>query len=166
VATADANELSPRIGPDARIVRVDAAAPMLAVARSVDTTIDWRDGNAMSLPLELNEIAEKRVGTIVDSRHSFGNPEALKTLLEAAGFSDVRVETVSHDVRLPDGALYARLNAMAVIGMSEKGKGLNEAERVELAGRIAADSQDLVTRQTKEGAFIFPLVTNVAVARG
>jgi ubiquinone/menaquinone biosynthesis C-methylase UbiE len=207
-----------RLGPAAQIVGVDVALPMLAVARNVEATIDWREGNAVSLPvgtserfslltchqglqfvpdkaaavremrrvlapsgrvaiatwrsledlpvaLALNGIAERHVGTIADSRHSFGSADALKALLADAGFHDVRADTVPHDVRLRDGSLYARLNAMAVIGMSEKGKGLTEAERSELASRIAADSEDLIARQTKEGAFVLPLTTNVATAR-
>ena len=180
-----------RLGPDARIVGVDVAPAMLAVARTVDPTIDWREGNAVALPvsadehftvltchqglqfmpdkpaairemrrvlspggrvaiatwrsledtprvLELNAVAERHVGRIVDSRHSFGDGNALKSLLIDAGFSDVKVETLAHDVHFADGALFARLNAMAVIGMSEKGKAMNETERGELAGRIAA----------------------------
>jgi ubiquinone/menaquinone biosynthesis C-methylase UbiE len=207
-----------RLGAAGRIVGVDVAPAMLAVARSVDGTIGWREGNAVSLPVAaserfslltchqglqfvtdkatavremrrvlapmgrvaiatwrpledlpvahaLNSIAERHVGTIVDSRHSFGNVDALKTLLSDAGFLDVRAETVFRDVQLADGALYARLNAMAVIGMSQKGNGLNEAERGELASRIAEDSRDLIARQTKGGAFVLPLATNVVTAR-
>jgi ubiquinone/menaquinone biosynthesis C-methylase UbiE len=207
-----------RLGPAARIAGVDAAPPMLAVARNVDPSIDWRDGNATQLPLrdgerfslltchqglqffpdkpaaaremkralapggragiacwrsledipvalEFNDIAERHVGTIVDSRHGFGNGDALKALLADAGFENVRVDSFSHDVRLADGAMFARLNAMAVIGMSEKGKTLNESERGELAGRIAADSQEAIARHTKDGAFVFPITTNIATAR-
>jgi hypothetical protein len=101
----------------------------------------------------------------MDSRHSFGSVEALKTLLEDAGFQDVRVDTFSRDVRFADGALYARLNAMAVIGMSEKGKALTEVERSELAARIAADSHDTIERFTKNGEWVFPLSTNIATGR-
>ena len=207
-----------KLGPGARIVGVDVAPPMLAVARNVDATIDWREGNATSLPvgnserfslltchqglqfvpdkaaaaremrrvlapggrvaiacwrtlqdipvgLELNNIAERHVGKIVDSRHSFGNSDALMALLGDGGFREARVGTFSHDVRLADGALYARLNAMAVIGMSDKGKTMNETERRELAGQIAADSQEVIARFTKSGAFVFPLTTNIATAR-
>jgi ubiquinone/menaquinone biosynthesis C-methylase UbiE len=206
-----------RLGPDARIVGVDVAPAMLAVARSVDQSIDWREGNAVSLPVsgdehfnvltchqglqfmpdkpaairemrrvlapggrvaiatwlpledlpgmrELNAVAEKHVGTIVDSRHSFGDATALKRLLDDGGFKDAKVSTVSHDVQFADGPLFARLNAMAVIGMSEKGKALSEAERGELAGRIAAESQDAIARATKNGVFTIPLSTNIATA--
>ena len=207
-----------RLGPEARIVGVDVAPPMLAVARTVDPTIDWREGNAMSLPasaseqftiltchqglqflpdkpaairemrrvlapggrlavatwlplqdlpdmLALNAVAERHLGPITDSRHSFGDAHALKRLLADGGFSDVTVETATHDVLFPDGVLFARLNAMAVMGMTDKGKAMGEAERGELAGRIAAESQDAVARATKNGMFVLPLATNVAVAR-
>jgi ubiquinone/menaquinone biosynthesis C-methylase UbiE len=207
-----------RLGPAARIAGVDAAPPMLAVARNVDGSIDWREGHATSLPLrggeqfslltchqglqffpdkpaavrelrralapggragiacwralqdipvalEFNDIAERHVGKIVDSRHSLGDGDALKGLLHDAGFENVRVESFSHDVRLADGALFARLNAMAVIGMSEKGKTLNDTERGELAGRIAADSQEAIARYTRNGTFVFPISTNIATGR-
>jgi ubiquinone/menaquinone biosynthesis C-methylase UbiE len=206
-----------RLGPDARIVGVDVAPAMLAVARTIDSTIDWREGNAAGLPVpstesfmvltchqglqfmpdkpaairemrrvlapggrvgistwralqdvpgvvELNAVAERYVGRIVDSRHSFGDPDALGALLVDSGFSDVRVETVTHDAQFADGALFVRLNAMAVIGMSDKGKALSEAERAELAGRIAAGSQDLVAKATSNGMFVLPLSTNIATA--
>jgi ubiquinone/menaquinone biosynthesis C-methylase UbiE len=206
------------LGPDARIVGVDVAPPMLAVARSVDSSIDWRQGSAISLPvseserfsvltchqglqffpdkaaavremrrvlvpggrvavatwrslvdnpaiLALNNVAERYVGTIVDSRHSFGDPGALKSLLTGDGFHEVRVDTVLHDVRFEDGAMFARLNAMAVIGMSEKGKALTDVERGALAGRIAVESQAVVERHTKDGAFVLTLAANVATAR-
>jgi hypothetical protein len=115
--------------------------------------------------IELNAVAERSVGRIVDSRHSLGDADALKNLLVDAGFSDVSVGTLAHDVQFADGALFARLNAMAVIGMSEKGKAMSEAERGELAVQIAAESQDVIARTTKNGMFVLPLTTNIATAR-
>src|SRR5262245_309313 len=44
-----------RLGPDARIVGVDVAPAMPAVAQTVDPTIDWREGNAISLPVTAAE---------------------------------------------------------------------------------------------------------------
>jgi ubiquinone/menaquinone biosynthesis C-methylase UbiE len=206
-----------RLGPEARIVGVDVAPAMLAVARRVAPTIDWRQGNAVALPVsadeqftvatchqglqfmpdkaaalrdmrrvlaprgriaiatwasledlpemrELNATVERHVGPIVDSRHTLGDGTALKALIVDAGFSRVNVKSYAHDVRFGDGALFARLNAMAVIGMSDKGKVLNEAERGELAGRIAAESGETIARGTKNGSFVLPLITNIALA--
>lgn len=204
-----------RLGPEAHIVGVDVAPAMLAVARTVDPTIDWREGNAVALPVdeqftvltchqglqfmpdkpaairemrrvlspggrlaiatwcsledtpgmrELNAVAERHVGPIVDSRHSLGEGNGLKRLLVDAGFHRVEVNTHAHDVQFADGALFARLNAMAVIGMSEKGKAMSETERGELAGRIAAESGNAISKATKNGRFALPLTTNIATA--
>jgi ubiquinone/menaquinone biosynthesis C-methylase UbiE len=206
-----------RLGPEARIVGVDVAPAMLAVARTVDSTIDWREGDAVALPVSadehftaltchqglqfipdkpaairemrrvlapggrvgiatwrsledhpgvraLNEVAERHVGQIADSRHGFGDATVLTNLLTQGGFERVNVQTVAHDVRFSDGALFARLNAMAVIGMSEKGKAMSEAERGELAGRIAEESRDLIANSTKNGTFVLSLATNIATA--
>jgi ubiquinone/menaquinone biosynthesis C-methylase UbiE len=207
-----------RLGPEARIVGVDVAPAMLAVARTVDQTIDWRQGNATSLPidateqftvltchqglqfvtekpaavremrrvlapagrvaiatwsslenlpgmLELNALVEQHVGRIVDSRHSCGDAHALNRLLVEAGFRDVHVGMLAHDVEFADGTLFARLNAMAAIGMSERGKGMSEAERGELASQISVESQDAVARATKNGMFVLPLTSLLATAR-
>jgi len=204
-----------RLGAEARIVGIDIAPAMLAVARTADQTIDWREGNAVALPVSeqftvltchqglqfmpdkpgairemrrvlspggrmaiatwwsledipgmraLNAVAERHVGPIVDARHSLGDGNALKSLLVDAGFRRVHVNTHSHDVQFADGALFARLNAMAVIGMSEKGTAMSEAERGELAGRIAAESGDAISKATKNGTFVLPLTTNIATA--
>ncbi len=113
--------------------------------------------------LELNAVVERHVGRIVDSRHSFGDANALKRLLVEAGFTDVQVGTLAHDVRFADGGLFARLNAMAAIGMSDKGKAMSEPERGELAGQIAAESQDAIAKATKNGMFVLPLTTVFAL---
>jgi ubiquinone/menaquinone biosynthesis C-methylase UbiE len=207
-----------RLGPAARIVGVDVAPAMLAVARSIEPTIDWRHGNATSLPIgdaesftvltchqglqfmpdkpaairemrrvlspagrlaiatwcaldhipgmvELNAVVERHVGPIVDSRHSFGDASALKQLLVEAGFNDVNVGTLAHDVEFLDGGLFARLNAMAVIGMSEKGQAMTEPERGELAAQIAGESRHAIDRATRNGMFVLPLTTTVATGR-
>ena len=207
-----------RLGHDARIVGVDIAPAMLAVAQSVEPTIDWRQGDATSLPVEpserftvltchqglqfmpdkgaavremrrvlgpggragvatwqslddlpamreLNAVVEQHVGPIADSRHSFGDADAMRRVLVEGGFKDIEVTTFAHDVQFPDGALFVRLNAMAAIGMSEKGKALGEAERGELAGRIAAESQDLISAATTNGMFVIPLATLIATGR-
>lgn len=202
----------------ARIVGVDASPLMLAVARTIAPTIDWREGNAAALPvregesfslltchqglqffpdkpaaaremrrvlapggraaigcwsaltdlpamLEMNRIAERHVAAIVDSRHSFGGAEPLRALLADNGFQDVSVDTFSHDVRFRDGALFARLNAMAVIGMTDAGRKLSDSERGELAGRIAAESHEVIAKHTRDGELVIPLSANIATAR-
>lgn len=206
-----------RMGPAARVVGVDAAPPMLAVARGIDSTIDWREGNAMALPVaegerfsmltchqglqffpdqtaamremrrvllpggrvaigtwrpleeaslfrELQPIAEQQLGPVVDARHSFGDAGAIFRLLTDGGLRSVQVETITHDIRMPDGTIFARLNATALVSMSEKGKAMNDADRQQAIERIVSDSAATVAKYTKGGALVFELSTNVATA--
>jgi len=206
------------MGRSARIVGVDPAPPMLAVARAADATVDWRDGNATSLPVadderfslltchqglqffpdkpaavremrrvltsggrlaigtwrplaelsllnDLHPLAEKHLGPVFDARHGFGDAGAIRTLLADAGFEDVRVETVSREISMPDGAVFARLNASALASMSEKGKTMTDAERDEAIGRIVSDSMPAIARYMRGGALVFPFASNVATAR-
>lgn len=44
-----------RVGPNGRVVGIDASQQMLAVARSIAPEIVWREGRAESLPLEPGE---------------------------------------------------------------------------------------------------------------
>ena len=114
---------------------------------------------------DLDQVARQQLGPFNDTRHSLGDGTTLAALLAENGFHDVRVETVSHDVRMTDGPLFGRMNAMAVVGMSPKGKPLDEAARSQLAGAIAASSLEVVKRYTKDGVLTFSLTTNIATAR-
>jgi ubiquinone/menaquinone biosynthesis C-methylase UbiE len=123
--------------------------------------------SVMDIPFagELHRAAEQHLGATVDVRHSFGDGEALAQLLAEGGFQDVRVVKVSGTVRGMDGPTYARLNAMAVVGMSAHAKTLSDPERAAVIDRIAVDSLAVVARFTRDGAFEFALTTNMATAR-
>lgn len=206
-----------RMGAAAPVVGVDASPQMLAVARGIEPSVDWRQGNATALPLAegesfslvtchqglqffpdkpaaigemrralspggrvaigtwrpldecalfkaLHPIAERHLGPVVDARHSFGDADAMTRLLSDGGFRDVRVETVAHDIRMPDGMVFARLNAAALTSMSEKGKTLDEPQRQQLIERIAGDSAPVIADYARSGALVFELATNIATA--
>jgi hypothetical protein len=53
-------------------------------------------------------------------RHSFGDAGAFPDLLAEGGLDDIHVETVSGTVRGIDGPTYARLNAIAIVGMTKR----------------------------------------------
>jgi len=208
-----------KLGASAKVVGVDVSQPMLGVARGIDETIDWREGNATTLPVtadeqfsivtchqglqfvpdkagaaremrralrpggrvvvatwlaveeipfvrDLDEVARQQLGPFTDSRHSFGDGKALMAVLSDNGFHDATVETVSRDVRVTDnGPLFGRMNAMAVVGMSPKGKTLDDAGRGQLAGEIAAASMEVLKRYSEDGTLTFSLTTNIATAR-
>jgi hypothetical protein len=75
------------------------------------------------------------------------------------------VQTLAHDVPFTDGSLFARLNAMAAIGMSEQGQAMSEAERGELAGQIAGESQAVIDKATQNGVYVLPLTSALATGQ-
>jgi ubiquinone/menaquinone biosynthesis C-methylase UbiE len=206
-----------RLGRDAVVVGIDASEQMLAVARRVAPDVEWRQGNAIALPLgpgeqfdvltcqqgvqffpdkpaaaremrralasggrlaiatwrpveesplfkALHELSERHLGPVVDQRHAFGIATQLESLLQDAGFRDVRVETVTRTIHLRDTAVFLQMNANAIVGMSPAARALDDAERGRLAAAIAADSQQLATHYDDGAGLVFDLGTNVATA--
>jgi ubiquinone/menaquinone biosynthesis C-methylase UbiE len=207
-----------QLGQDSMVVGVDASDQMLAVARRVAPDIEWRQGNAIALPVdpgeqfdiltcqqglqffpdkpaaaremrrvlasggrlaiatwrpleetplfrELHELSERHLGPVVDQRHAFGAAEQLQSLLEDAGFHDVRVETVRRTIHLRDTEVFLQMNATAIVGMSPAARTLDDAERGRLTAAIAADSHRLAMRYGDGDGLAFELGTNVATGR-
>lgn len=202
-----------------RVVGVDLSAEMLAVARALAPDIDWREGNAVDLPLrngerfsvvvcqqglqfvadkaaaaaqmrralagngrlavttwrsddeipffaELRRVAEGQLGPISDQRYSFSDAAALEALLREAGFRDVQSRTLSRTIRFEDGAVFVRLNAMAYVGMSAKGRAMSEDDRKSAVESIVSESTPVLQRHSEGGVLAFGLSTNLATARG
>jgi ubiquinone/menaquinone biosynthesis C-methylase UbiE len=208
-----------RLGSAVSIVGVDVNPVMLAMARHFAPDIEWREGNATTLPLgdgeqfdlvfcqqglpffaerpaaarqfrraltaggrlgvatwrpddeipvfrQIRAVAEQYLGPIADQRHSFADAEPLVRLLQQAGFMDVQVETRAVTTRLPDGPLFARLNTMALLGMSRRADALSEPERSRLAAKIFEQCVQRVLPYYADGPGVV-IVTrmNVATAR-
>jgi ubiquinone/menaquinone biosynthesis C-methylase UbiE len=207
-----------RLGNRVRVVGVDIGPQMLAVARAVSPDIDWREGNALTLPVkagelfdvvfchqglqfipdraaavkemkrvldahgriavatwrpldeapflrELHAIAEQRVGTVVDRRYSFGDAAALERLLRDAGFTDVKVDTLSRTIRFDDPSVFVRMNAMALVGMSTASSGMSDEERARVTDAIIQDSAEVQASYTDGRGLAFEIGANLASAR-
>ena len=126
----------------------------------------WRPDAEIPIFGELRAIAERHLGPIVDLRHSFGESEPLERLLAESGFSDVRVETLSDTARFDDGPVFARLNTMALVGMSAAGKSMSDDERARVVTAIVADSQAVLQRYAAGNGVAFEILSNVATGRG
>jgi ubiquinone/menaquinone biosynthesis C-methylase UbiE len=125
----------------------------------------WRSLEENELFRDLGAIGERFVGPIVDQRHAFGDADALAGLLREAGLSDVRVEPVTLEVRFPDDpAALARINAMALVGMSAVGKTLGDAERAAAVAAITEASLDALARYARDRAIVSPTSANIATA--
>jgi ubiquinone/menaquinone biosynthesis C-methylase UbiE len=205
------------VGDTGRVVAIDQSGPMLNVARSLEPSIDWREGNASALPIEeherfdavfcqqglqffhdklaaacemrrvlapqgrvavatwrplddiplfsdLHEVAQRHLGPVVDQRHSFGDATALGALLMDAGLRNVKVTTMSRRTRMDDAAVLARLNAMAVTGMSPRARELSDERRSQIVDRIVEDSLAAMEPYRDGAGVAFEISTNIATA--
>ena len=125
----------------------------------------WRPDDEIPFGRELRRVAERHLGPIVDRRHSFGDAGPLDAMLRDAGFQDVRVKTVSRTIHFPDGPIFVRLNAMALAGMSARGKDMTDEERERVVAAVVGDSADAMRPYTDASGLRFELTTNVATAR-
>lgn len=136
-----------------------ALAPRGRVAVST-----WRPDEEIRLGRELRRVAERHLGPIADRRHSFGEAGPLEALLREAGFHDVRSKTLTRTIRFRDGSVFARLNAMALVGMSAGAKEMSEEERGQALAAVVRDSAEVARRFTDGAGLAFEMSTNLAVA--
>ncbi|HRI43183.1 MAG TPA: methyltransferase domain-containing protein [Fimbriimonadaceae bacterium] len=206
------------LGETGKVVGIDISPGMLAIARREAHDIEWREGDACSLPLqegeqfdavvcqqglqffpdrpaavremrramaiggrlavstwrpdeefpvllELRRVAERHLGAIVDLRHCLGQETIVESLLEDAGFKEVRSNTFTQTLRFGNGVDFVRLNTMALVGMAAASKELTDDERTQVMEAIANDSAEVVHANTDQRGFTFEIGTNVVTAR-
>ena len=125
----------------------------------------WKSLDETPFVRESHELAERRLGTFVDRRHSFGDASALEQVVADAGFDDVRVENVMRMIRFTDPAIFVRINTMALVGMSPASSTMKDDERARLVDAIVEESAAIVRQYTTAGELAFELGANVATAR-
>jgi ubiquinone/menaquinone biosynthesis C-methylase UbiE len=121
-------------------------------------TSTWRPRSEQPFHDALGRVAERHLGKSNDARWSLDAHELGHALAEA-GFSDVRVETVSFTDRFHE--FPTRMNAMAA---NCDVSALSEAEKERRFAAIEADSAEVFARFALDGGFGAPSVANVATA--
>jgi ubiquinone/menaquinone biosynthesis C-methylase UbiE len=125
----------------------------------------WLSVPDVPLIRDLHRVGERHLGPFVDQRHSLGDVDAIRRLLAEVGLRTIEVETVTRTIRMPDGAIFARLNTMAIVGMSPAAKAMSEEERAQAIAVIANDSLDAIQGYLDGTELVFDLGSNVAIAR-
>jgi ubiquinone/menaquinone biosynthesis C-methylase UbiE len=125
----------------------------------------WRSIEENPIFGDLQRVAERHVGTIVDRRHNFGDAAAIEQLLAGAGFNDIRIETLSRTVRFEEASTFVRLNTMAVVGMSAAAPSLDEEQRAKAVAAIGQDSLAVLPPYLEGNGLAFEISTNIATAR-
>ena len=126
----------------------------------------WRSDHEIPFFRELRSVAERHLGPIADQRYSFGDGNALEALLRDAGFRDARSRTLSRTMRFKDGAVFLRLNTMALVGMSDAGKAMANAERERILTAIVRESAAVLAKYAEGEGLAFELRSNLATAKG
>ena len=126
----------------------------------------WRSDEEIPFFRDLRRVAERHLGAVVDQRYGFGDAAPLERLLQDAGFHDVRVRTISRTIRFEAGSPFARLNAMALVGMSAGAKAMDDEARKRVVETIVSESTPVLQANTEGSDLAFELSTNLATARG
>jgi ubiquinone/menaquinone biosynthesis C-methylase UbiE len=125
----------------------------------------WRPVEEIPFFLALQRVAERHLGTIVDSRYAFGDATAVAKVLTDAGFRDARVTTESLTIHFPDAAPFLRMNATALVGMGVPPGTITDEERTALVAAIAGESADVVPAFAEGAGVAFAISTNLGTAR-
>jgi hypothetical protein len=152
-----------QFGPDRKAALVEMRRVLAMNGRIVVAV--WGSDEGNEFLFGLRQVAENRVGRISDTRHSFSDAEALRSLLVESGFADVKVEAITRTVRFEDGETFVRMNAMAMVGMSAAGKEMSEQERAATVANIVADSAELRRANTDAAGLHYEIKSNIATAR-
>jgi SAM-dependent methyltransferase len=99
------------------------------------------------------------------SEHSLADPQELRDLFEAAGFGDVRIDTVTQIVRFRsvDEWVEIQLTATPLAALLAD---RDPAERERLVGAVRADVREGMADFASDNAFAFPQEVHVAVGSG
>lgn len=125
----------------------------------------WRPVEEVPLVRDLQRVAERHLGPIVDQRHSLGDAHAIRRLLADAGLETIQVETVTRTVRASDPAVFSRLNTMALVGMSPAAKGMNDEQRAQVVAAITDENDAVLRPYLDRTDLVFDLGANIAMAR-
>lgn len=126
----------------------------------------WRSDEENPCFGDLRRVAERRLGPIVDSRHSFGDGSQLEAVLRNAGFQDVQSRVASLTMHFDAGSPLLRLNTMALAGMSAAGKAMQAEQRMQAVESIISDSASVLEAYTRDSGISFELKTNLVTAKG
>lgn len=123
----------------------------------------WRARHEQALHDLLGQIAERHLGSANEKRFLLGDAALVRSLLEEAGFLDIRVEVVERTERHVDFPY--RLNALAAnFDLSR----FSDAEREARLAALEADSREATRRFMIDGAICAPARANLitAISRG
>ncbi len=124
----------------------------------------WRSLAENPVSEAFTNAGRRHVDGPLDLPFSMGDEKQLAAMLEAAGFVDVRVETVAFEARFPDAATFLKMNVMAVGAVLPQFATMTDGERAAFTSAIESDAAAVVTRYRDGDGLRFPVSANLATA--
>jgi ubiquinone/menaquinone biosynthesis C-methylase UbiE len=125
----------------------------------------WLATQEIPLIRDLERVAERHLGPIVDQRHSLPDAAVLRRLLADGGFNGISVETITHKIRMSDPAIFPRLNTMALVAMNPAAKSMSDEERKSVSAAITNESIEAVQPYLVGSDLVWQIGSNVAIAK-
>jgi SAM-dependent methyltransferase len=137
-------------------------APRGRVGASVFTAIE-RNPAAHALSDALDLHLGHGASRAKRNEHSLAHAGELRALFDAAGFTDVRVETVARTVRFPAAAEYVRVQ-FAATPLAALLADRRPAARERLVALVSADVATRLARYEQDSGLAFPQEVHIALA--
>lgn len=113
-----------------------------------------------------NDSLTKHFGSPVLARSfSFGDPDALYTLLDEAGFRDIEIVEAVHNATFPSIEVFAHVSLLGSGHPLLELATLDSAGRAQLLDNVERDLSDTLRPYLQGSALVFPMTMNVACAR-
>jgi SAM-dependent methyltransferase len=126
----------------------------------------WQSGEHQPVYNALGEAEARHLGVpvaAVSAPVAFGDPEALRALLEEAGFNHVDVTQESIEVHFPSADRFVYLNVVGATAMAPQ-MWQDEAQRSALIASVSKDIEPVLERYRDGEGLRFPTALNFAVA--
>ncbi len=124
----------------------------------------WRSLAENPLSEALTEVGRKHVDGPLDLPFSLGDEKQLATLIAAAGFTNVEVDTVEVVATFPDAAMFLKMNVMAFSAVMPQLASMSDAERAQFSSDMEAACGEVVARYRDGQGLKFPVRANIATA--
>jgi ubiquinone/menaquinone biosynthesis C-methylase UbiE len=128
----------------------------------------WRPLSEHPLNDAIMRAGRRHVDAPIDLPFSLGDADQLRTMIETAGFGDIRIDTLEFEAHFPDAGAFMRMNFQAFAAVLPRFAMMNEAEREAFIGVMEAETADVIARHRDGNGVRFPVRANVvrALARG
>lgn len=95
---------------------------------------------------------------------SLGNPDEVRSLLEEAGFDEIEIDSVEHEVSFPQPGRFVMLTLLSAAAVVPKLAEMDHDSRVALARGVAQDIENDLEPYIEGDTVSFPMHANIAVA--